>query len=356
MVENHENKKVYFTLNEKLKAGNLDQLKLMLNRFPKWDRKKLLTNVGIMYESPLNRMINYNKLEFVKYLVESCGLDVNTDDTLTEPPLWCAYDRGYMHIVKYLLSKGANTSIPYGLLRDERRYLLFEACRKRQMSLVKFLLEKKLVDVNQKDGDKNTCAFQLFLPKREIRSIIRGKGKVPPPSKFLRLLISHGLDLNHENDDGEKLLQFIIDRRNIPSLRLLEKQGEIGCLTANCNGIPAILYAAMDKTGDKVVDYYIENDQVKVADKIYAANVLASTYQWGDLKQTQYFIKAIQMRNEAWKDFDYAEYKEKKRRDCAGESKKGEESKDVRIPSVFAINLSHALVVVSLGCYLYTGV
>ena len=133
MVENHENKKVYFTLNEKLKAGNLDQLKLMLNRFPKWDRKKLLTNVGIMYESPLNRMINYGKLEFVKYLVESCGLDVNTDDT-AEPPLWCAYDGENMHIVKYLLSKGANTSIPcgpLGNLSNTRRYLLFEACKKR---------------------------------------------------------------------------------------------------------------------------------------------------------------------------------------------------------------------------------
>ena len=221
---------------------------------------------------------------------------------------------------------------------------------------MKFLLEKKLVDVNQVAGENNNCAFQLFLPKREIRSIIRGKGKVPPPSKLLRLLISHGLDLNHENDDGEKLLQFIIDRRNIPSLRLLEKHGGIGCLTANCNGIPAVIYAAMNKTGDKVVDYYLQNDQVKVGDKIYAANVLASTYQWGDTKQTQYFIKAIQMRNEAWKDFNYAEYKEKKRRGRADESKKGDQSKDVRIPLVFAINLSHALVVVSLGCYLCTRV
>ena len=160
-VENHENKKVYFDLNEKLKACNLEHFKLLLKKFSKWDKKKLLNNVGAVYGSPLHRMIQSNKFEFVKYMVESCGLDVNSEDEGSIPPLWCAYDKGYIRIVKYLLSKGANAK----QVGPHDKYLLFEACKKRQMSLVKYLLEKKLVDVNQEDENNYNCAYQLFLPR-----------------------------------------------------------------------------------------------------------------------------------------------------------------------------------------------
>ena len=300
-VEKHENKKVYFDLNEKLKAGNLQQFKLVLNQFSKWDRKKLLNNVCVVYGSPLHKVIKSNKLEFVKYMVELCGLDVNSEEEYGSiPPLWCAYTRGFMHIVKYLLSKGANARQigPYN------KYLLFEACRKRQMSLVKYLLEKKLVDVNQKDENNENCAYQLFLPKSEIRSIIRGRRKVPPPSEFLSLLFKHGLDVDagHVNNRCEPLLQYVIDRRNLPSLRLLEKKGAFTGKTEKCNNLSPIIYAAMKNTGEKVVEYLLNSNCVGVSDKIFAANLLAS--QLRGEKQLQYFIKAIEMRNEA-------EYKKK---------------------------------------------
>ena len=257
----------------------------------------------MVYGSPLHKVIRSNKLEFVKYLVEFCGLDVNYEGDGSIPPLWCAYTRGFMHIVKYLLSKGANAR----KLGPNNRYLLFEACKKRQMSLVKYLLEKKLVDVNQKDEYNFNCAYQLFRPKREITSIIHGRRKVPAPSEFLRLLLTHGLDAGHINDRQEPLLQYVIDRRNLPSLRLLEKNGALTGKTIECNKLSPIIYAAMKNTGEKVVEYLLNSHCVGVSDKIFAANLLAS--QLHGEKQLQYFVKAIEMRNEAW--IRYAEKEEK---------------------------------------------
>ena len=40
-VEKHENKKVYFDLNEKVKAGNLEQFKLVLKQFSKRGQKEI---------------------------------------------------------------------------------------------------------------------------------------------------------------------------------------------------------------------------------------------------------------------------------------------------------------------------
>ena len=290
-VKNHDYRNVYFDLNAKLKTGNLERFKRVLLQFSKCDRKNLLNNVGVVYGSPLRRVILGNRLSFVKYMVESCGLDVNSTDDGLVPPLWCAYDMGYMHIVRYLLSKGANAR----QLGPNNKYLLFEACRNRQMSLVKYLLENKLVDVNQEDEDKNNCAYQLFLPKREISSIIRDRGKVPLPSRFLRLLLKHGLDAGRTN--------------YIPIISLLEKNGAFMGKPQECDGLSPIIYAAMRKQREKVVDYMLKSDYVVVSDKIIAANLLAS--QLAGEKQLQYFAKAIGLRNEASKDFNYAAFKDK---------------------------------------------
>ena len=317
-MENHANKKKYkyFALNDKLETGKLSQFKLMLQKFEKSDRKKLLTNVGEIYGSPLLKVIKNNKLDFVKYLVEICGVDVSPDDTEGKSqvsPLSCAYDLGHISIVKYLLSKGAdpNTARPLG------QHLLFEACKRRQLSLVKYLLQRKLVDVNMTDGMGNNCAYQLFLPKKQIKGIIRGPRKVPPPSRLLSVLISHGLDLTHVNRKFEPLLQHIIDRRNLPSLRMLEESGTPSALTLECNGLPPIMYAAFNPsqffsghiTGQKVVNFLLNSDSVCVADKIYAVNLLA--VQLKEEERILYLLKAIEIRNQAWPNFNYAEYRER---------------------------------------------
>ena len=304
-VEKHSYKKLYFDLNEKLKAGNLEHFKLLLSKFSKCDRTEILNNVCAVYGGPLHKAIRRNRLDFVKYMVESCGLDVNSEDEGSIPPIiWSAYTRGYWHIVRYLLSKGANAR----QIGPNNRYLMFEACKKRQMFLVYYLLEKKLVDVNQKDENNENCAYQLFLPKSDIWSIIRGRRKVPPPSHFLCLLLKHGLDVRNTNNRCVPLLQLVMDRRNFPCLRLLEKNGALTGIAQECDGLSPIIYAAMHKSGEAVVEYLLKSNCVSVSDKIFAANLLAS--QLRGEKQLQYFAKAIKMRNLAWKDFNFAESKE----------------------------------------------
>ena len=322
-VEMHDHKKkvLCFALNKKLKSGKLDQFKLILRKCTKSksDRKQLLSSFGDVYGSPLLCAIADKKLDFVKYFVGKCGVDVNTEHKkykLSIFPLWCAFELGHINIVKYLLSKGADhdTVVPY------HQHLLIEACKRRHLSLVKYLLQKKNFDVNKTDDKGNNCAYQLFLPKNEIRHILRGKKpkKVPRPSKILPILISHGLDLAHAhvNKKGEPLIQHIIDRRNLPSLRMLEESGPAG-MTLECNGLSPIIYAAMDETGEKVVDYLLRSNYFCVSDKILAANLIAVRL-YGD-NQLQYFIKAIEMRNKELENFNYAENRKKLTKDLSDE-------------------------------------
>ena len=181
------------------------------------------------------------------------------------------------------------------------------------MSLVKYLLQRTNVDVNKTDDMGYNCAYHLFHPKCNIRSIIRGPKKAPRPSKFLPPLISHGLNLAHVNKRGESLLKWIIDRRNLPSLGMLDESGS-SVMTVDCNGLSPIVYAAAEETGEKVVKYLLKSDNVCASDKIIAANLIAIHLFAGD-DQLQWFIKAIEIRNQAWPNFNYTEYRNKQCKD-----------------------------------------
>ena len=80
-------------------------------------------------------------------------------------------------------------------------------------------------------------------------------------------------------------------------------------ITEECNKLSPIIYAAMMDTGEKVVEYLLRSDCVYLSDKIFGANLLAA--QLRGEKQLEYFVKAVEMRNEGWKDFNYAAYIEK---------------------------------------------
>jgi len=80
------------------------------------DILKLLVDNGLdlTYTNPqgigiLDEALNYDDLEFIKYLVEEKGLDpLVTNRKSGFTPIMQAASYGYLDIVKYLLSKGAD--------------------------------------------------------------------------------------------------------------------------------------------------------------------------------------------------------------------------------------------------------
>ena len=75
-IHDNKTKVLCFALNKNLKSGKLDQFKLILRKCTKSesDRKQLLKTVGDVYGCPLLRAIEEEKLDFVKYLVDKCGV------------------------------------------------------------------------------------------------------------------------------------------------------------------------------------------------------------------------------------------------------------------------------------------
>ncbi|KAK3108865.1 hypothetical protein FSP39_017529 [Pinctada imbricata] len=299
-VENHENKKVYAILNKYLEEENLLEFQKTLLRFDKWDKQKVIRNVEVLYGSTVKRMVQRQNLSFLKYLIDTCSADINMpEDGMT--PMWVAFNKGYIKFVIYLIGKGAKLQSLYN-----SRHILFEACKKRHLRLVEFILRQGNININMEDDNGYNCAYDLYVPKREVKGIKGKRKKMPPPSKFLSLLLKKGLDPNHINNRCEPLLKFVIDRRNLPSLKLLEKYG--ANLNETVPKIPAIVHAAMKANGRKVVDHLLESDHIYDEDKVYAANALALQVT-GD-EQLKYFLKAIEIRNKHWPDFDYANYKD----------------------------------------------
>ena len=63
-----------------------------------------------------------------------------------------------------------------------------------------------------------------------------------------------------------------------------------------------------------MVKYLLKSDNVCASDKIIAANLIAIHLFAGD-DQLQWFIKAIEIRNQAWPNFNYTEYRNKQCKD-----------------------------------------
>ncbi|XP_025409140.1 myotrophin-like [Sipha flava] len=98
-----------------LQIGDLDTVKEQLQRLARknggWD----INNVS-NGRTMLHKACDYGHLDIVEYLIQN-GADINKKDNFGITPLLCALWENHLRVAKYLIDKGATTTLltPQGL-------------------------------------------------------------------------------------------------------------------------------------------------------------------------------------------------------------------------------------------------
>lgn len=188
-------------------------------------------------------------LDFMKFLVEEKGVDLNSQDNFGQTPFYIAADQGCFDFCKYLAEKGANINF-----RDSMfGYGLLHICCKNPMGLdfMKFLVEKKTVDLNSQDNLGQTPIY-IAVQKRGF--------------DFCKYLTDNGANLNAKHLNGSTAI-FVAAEGNCPDiLQLLIDAGAFINETDN-KGWTALTHAAY-KGLDHPCQILLDNGaQCNLADK-----------------------------------------------------------------------------------------
>ncbi len=161
-----------------IKAGNLQMVKDLVAAGAKCnDRSGSLVVSSTSYGSPAILAAGTNKMEILKYLIESCKAPVN-DQEFNAPtnsyngwsPLGAAASSGYLDVVKYLVGKGADKNVIQGAAGYTP---LLEAAENGHYDVVKYLVDNKAdITIATKNGKD---AYEL-AKSSTIKSLLKENG------------------------------------------------------------------------------------------------------------------------------------------------------------------------------------
>lgn len=151
-----------------------------------------------------------NKPDTVKALI-SAGADLNLRDHRNDNPLLYAGAEGKLEIVKLMVEAGADTNIT-------NRFggtALIPAADRGHVEIVEYLLQHSDVDIDH----INNLGWTALL-----EAVILGDGGVKH-TQIVKLLASHGADVNLADGDGVTPLQHAKNRDYRTMVAILEQAG-----------------------------------------------------------------------------------------------------------------------------------
>lgn len=171
-----------------VKAGNLQMVKDLVSAGAKCnDKSGNLTIGSASYGSPAVLAAGTNKLDILKYFIESCNVPVNDQeyDASTRAnngwsALGAAASTGNLDVVRYMVGKGANKNIKQG---SAGYTPLLEASENGHYEVVKYLLDNKAdITVTTNNGKD---AYELSK-SASIKSLLKenGLGKLSMVDNF----------------------------------------------------------------------------------------------------------------------------------------------------------------------------
>ncbi|ORX42663.1 ankyrin [Piromyces finnis] len=182
-------------------------------------------------------------INLVKYLIEDIGLDINIQNKDGCTPLHYACEQGNENIVKYLIEKGADTSIK----NNNGRISLHCTCKAKRESvnIVKYLIEKRGLNINIKDNYRFTPIHYACYKGNE---------------NIVKYLIKNGVDPKIKNEDGRISLHFACgaEKENVNLVKYLIEDIGLDINTQNKDGCTPLHYAC-EQGNENIVKYLIEN-------------------------------------------------------------------------------------------------
>lgn len=166
--------------------------------------KKLISTYGINYKDGLGDTILHtalktNSLPAINFLLDKSDVDLNTKNALGQTPLQITAMNGQLDNLELLISKGAD-------VKATDRYqnnLLHVAAKTNRSEIIKYLLDKAYIDVDEKNAFDKTPLFY----SNEYHST--------------KALIDKGAKLAKLTDGGKKLTEIAVHQKNKEFVELL---------------------------------------------------------------------------------------------------------------------------------------
>lgn len=134
------------------------------------------------------------------------GVNVNIKNSHGYTPLEIALDAADLAIIQTLLEQGADPNI----CLPDGTPLLIKAYQEADQALFDLLLSAHNLDINVQDTNGNTLLYYILQDKN-----------LP----ILKFLLEKGLDINSKNKDGYTLLQLAFEHKDQESIQILLSHG-----------------------------------------------------------------------------------------------------------------------------------
>lgn len=191
-----------------VKGGKLDMVKALVDGGAKCnDKSGVIWNNGATFGSPIVAAAGFNKLDIVKYFVESCNVPVNdqeynatTKSNNGWSPLGAAASVGNTNVISYLLSKGANVNVLQG---NYKLTPLHEASMNGNTGAAELLLKKNANTALKTTANKD--AYDL-AKNGSMKDLLMkyGMGKVKYRDDFSSYTSSYFFTDGREVNDNNK--------------------------------------------------------------------------------------------------------------------------------------------------------
>ena len=127
-------------------AGHENIVKLLIERGADVNARSNIDDTALI------SAVTHGRYEIVKILLDN-GADVNAEDGYGYSAyVWASLNTNHTRIQRLLFEKGANNVSP-----------LIIACRMCRVSMIKYLLEMQIIDVNIQDGNGNTALIEAIV-------------------------------------------------------------------------------------------------------------------------------------------------------------------------------------------------
>ena len=214
----------------KLKNTKLSELLIMIvySTYLSNDEKKEKIKLLLKYNADLNKeydiilLLNYISkdfdFEFIKFMINNENISKHINKyILSELIIFNIYNikdyQKQIQICELILEKGIDINYQD---KKKKMSMLMYACYFSDIRMVKYLLNKKNINVNLYDKDNSTCLKYICNKKLNNKENEINKN-------ILILLIKNGININHQDNEKKTALMYACQYKNHDIIKILIK-------------------------------------------------------------------------------------------------------------------------------------